>query len=126
MSPSDLRPSVWIGHVVMETDRIEESAAFMLKIGMRSIHEGPDVAILELRGGTHLILTRKSTVDPGPAPFDLMVDDVHNAHRLFTSLGLAPTSIEAIPSVNHEVFRIQEPAGHVISVYSSHVEGRPV
>jgi catechol-2,3-dioxygenase len=93
VNDSDLRPSVWVGHVVLETDRLHDSAEFMKKIGMRSIHEGSDVAILELRGGTHLILTRKPTVVPGTAPFDLMVDDLHQAHRLFTSLGLAPTAI---------------------------------
>ena len=126
MNDSDLRPSVWIGHVVLETDRLRDSAEFMQKIGMRSVHEGSEVAILELRGGTHLILARKNEVVPGTAPFDLMVDDLHQAHRLFTSLGLQPTAIEAIPDAGHELFTIQEPAGHVISVYSSHVDGRPV
>jgi catechol 2,3-dioxygenase-like lactoylglutathione lyase family enzyme len=126
MSDSDLRPSVWIGHVVLETDRLEDSAAFMRKLGMRAIFQGSDVAILELRGGTHLVLTRKSSVVPGAAPFDLMVDDLNGAHARFTSLGLAPSAIESIPSVSHELFTIREPAGHVISVYSSHVEGRAV
>ncbi len=126
MNDSDARPSVWVGHVVLETDRLQESAAFMQKIGMRPVHEGSHVAILELRGGTHLILTRKDTVVPGNAPFDLMVDDLHQAHGLFTSLGLRPTAIESVPKAGHEVFTIQEPAGHVISVYSSHVDGRPV
>lgn len=125
-SHGDSRPSVWIGHVVLETNRLEDSAAFMRQIGMRPIFEGSDVAILELRGGTHLILTRKNTIVPGPAPFDLMVDDLHDAHARFTSLGLAPTAIESIPSVSHDLFTIREPAGHVISVYSSHVEGRAV
>jgi hypothetical protein len=69
---------------------------------------------------------RKNTVTPGTAPFDLMVDDLAGAHRQFTSLGLAPTAIESLPSVSHDMFQIREPAGHVISVYSSHVEGRPV
>lgn len=125
-SDSDSRPPVWIGHVVLETDRLQESAAFMQKIGMRFIHETSDVAILELRGGTHLILRRKDTITPGAAPFDLMVDDVHQTHARFTSLGLGPTAIETIPHVGHEIFTVREPAGHVISVYSSHVGGRVV
>jgi catechol 2,3-dioxygenase-like lactoylglutathione lyase family enzyme len=57
MSNEDLRPPIWIGHVVLETDRLEASAQFMRTIGMRPVHQGPDVAIFELRGGTHLILT---------------------------------------------------------------------
>lgn len=126
MHDSDLRPSVWIGHVVLETDRLDDSAQFMKKIGMRSVYEGSDVAILELRGGTHLVLTPTSTVVPGEAPFDLMVDDLESSHALFTALGLKPTPIEAMPSVRHELFKIQDPAGHIITVFSSHVEGRPV
>ena len=35
MSENDLRPAVWVGHVVLETDRLEESAQFMRTIGMR-------------------------------------------------------------------------------------------
>jgi hypothetical protein len=126
MNQGDLRPSVWVGHVVLETDCLEDSAQFMQKIGMRPVHQGAEVAILELRGGTHLILTRKSKVVPGTAPFDLMVDDLHQAHELFTSLGLKPTAIEAVPRISHEFFKIEEPAGHLITVYSSHVDGRPV
>ena len=126
MSQSDLRPSVWVGHVVLETDRLEDSAQFMQKMGMRSVYQGAEVAILELRGGTHLILTRKSKVVPATAPFDLMVDDLHQAHRVFASLGLKPTPIEALPNISHELFKVQEPAGHLITVFSSHVDGRPV
>lgn len=126
MSENDLRPSVWVGHVTLETDRLDESAQFMRTIGMRPVYQGPEVAILELRGGTHLILMLKSEVVPGNAPFDLMVDDIRLAHQLFTSQGLAPTPIEAMPSIDHEIFRVREPAGHVITIFSSHVSGSPV
>ncbi|WP_211452970.1 VOC family protein [Collimonas antrihumi] len=126
MSENDLRPPVWVGHVVLETDRLDESAQFMRTIGMRPVYQGPEVAIFELRGGTHLILMLKSEVVPGNAPFDLMVDDIRLAHQLFTSQGLAPTPIEAMPSIDHEIFRVSEPAGHVITIFSSHVSGRPV
>ena len=53
-----------MGHVVLETNRMEESARFMRTIGMRPVHEGPDVAIFELRGGTHLILLAKRELSP--------------------------------------------------------------
>ena len=126
MTADDPRPSLWIGHVVLETDRLAESAQFMRTIGMRPIHEGPGVAIFELRGGTHLILLPRKKVKTGDAPFDLMVDDLHATHRRFAELGLAPTPIEAVPKIDHELFRLREPAGHVITVYSSHVAGRAV
>ena len=126
MTEAELRPSVWVGHVSLETDRIEESAGFMRTIGMRSVYEGPEVAIFELRGGTHLILLARSEVVPGNAPFDLMVDDLHATHRHFASLGLAPTAIEAMPSIDHELFRVREPSGHLITFYSNHCSGKPV
>jgi len=122
----DLRPPLWIGHVALETDRLEESARFMQTIGMRVVHKGSDVAIFELRGGTHLILIAKSEVVPGDAPFDLMVEDLHATHQRFTSLGLAPSPIEAMSSIDHELFRVREPAGHLITFYSNHSSGNPV
>lgn len=98
----------------------------MRTIGMRPVFQGPAVAIFELRGGTHLILTKNSDVVPGDAPFDLMVENLRATHQQFTSLGLAPTPIEAMPNIDHELFRVREPAGHLITVYSNHVAGRPV
>ena len=126
MRDQDLRPPLWIGHVALETDRLEESARFMQTIGMRGVHKGPDVAIFELRGGTHLILIAKSEVVPGDAPFDLMVEDLHATHQHFNSLGLAPSPIEAMASIDHELFRVREPAGHLITFYSNHSSGNPV
>ena len=125
-SAPDPRPPVWVGHVVLETDRLPESAQFMRTLGMRPIHEGARIAIFELRGGTHLLLLPKKKVKAGDAPFDLMVDDLHATHRRFAELGLAPSEIEAVPKIDHELFRVLEPAGHVITVYSSHVADRAV
>jgi hypothetical protein len=105
---------------------MEESAWFMHTIGMRTVHKGPEVAIFELRGGTHLILIAKSQIVPGDAPFDLMVDDLRATHQRFTSLGLAPSPIEAMSSIDHELFRVREPAGHLITFYSNHSSGNPI
>jgi catechol-2,3-dioxygenase len=115
-----------VGHVVLETDRLGESAQFMRTIGMRLVSQGPEVAVFELRGGTHLILISKIDVVPTDAPFDLMVDDLHATHRHFSLLGLAPTPIEGMPSIDHERFRVREPAGNLITFFSSHVSGNPV
>jgi catechol 2,3-dioxygenase-like lactoylglutathione lyase family enzyme len=37
MSEQDPRPPLWVGHVVLETDRLEETEQFMRKLGMRPI-----------------------------------------------------------------------------------------
>ena len=105
---------------------MEESAHFMRTIGMRPIFQGPEVSVYELRGGTHLILMLKSQIAVGDAPFDLMVDDLRATHRRFAALGLSPSPIEARPAIDHEVFTIREPAGHMITFFSSHVSGNPV
>jgi hypothetical protein len=126
MGERDQRPAVGVAHVVLRTDRMEESARFMSTIGMRPIFDGPEVSVFEMRGGTHLILMRKDGVVAGEASFDLMVDDLHATHRRFASLGLAPSPIEARPAIDHEVFTVREPAGNVITFFSSHASGQPI
>ena len=126
MSGETSRPAVSVAHVVLETDRMEASSRFMRIVGMRPIFDGPDICVYEMRGGTHLILMRKDHVVAGDAPFDLMVDDLHAAHQRFTSEGLDPSPIQARPAIDHEVFTVREPCGHVITFFSSHASGKPV
>jgi hypothetical protein len=125
MSEKDPRPPVWIGHVVLETDRLEETEQFMRTIGMRSIVSRAAVAVLELRGGTHLVLTPGKGAAPGEAAFDLMVEDLDATHLHFTELGLDPTPI-VTATANHRTFSVREPAGNVITFMSNHVSGQPV
>jgi len=125
MSNNDQRPAVGVAHVVLETDRMDESAKFMRTIGMRPIFDGPEVSVYEMRGGTHLLLLLNDRVDAGDAPFDLMVDDLHATHAQFASLGLDPSPIEARPATDHEVFTVREPTGHIITFFSSHASGSP-
>ncbi|MBL8378645.1 MAG: hypothetical protein JNM79_12300 [Burkholderiales bacterium] len=126
MSETDQRPAVSVAHVVLPTDRMAESARFARIIGMRPIFDGPQVSVFEMRGGTHLILMLKDRIVAGDAPFDLMVDDLRATHRRFSSLGLSPTAIEARTQIDHEVFTVREPAGHVITFFSSHASDNPV
>jgi hypothetical protein len=122
----DQRPPIAVAYVVLETDRMDESGRFMRLIGMRPIFEGSPVSVYETRGGTHLILMFKTEISAGAASFDFMVDDVHATHQRFTSLGLSPSPIEARPAIEHEAYTVREPAGHVITFYSSHASGKPI
>lgn len=126
MTKRDTRPPIGVAHVVLETDRMEESAQFMRTVGMRPIFDGSPVSVYEMRGGTHLILMLKEEVDGGDAQFDLMVDDLHATHAQFKALGLNPSAIEARPEIDHEVFTVREPAGHIITIFSSHISGKPI
>lgn len=122
---NDQRPAVGVAHAVLETDRMNESTQFMRTIGMRPIFDGPQVSVYEMRGGTHLILMAKDKVAGGEASFDLMVDDLQATHERFLSLGLTPSPIEDRPAVHHNTFTVREPAGHVITFFSSHASGKP-
>lgn len=126
MSSMASLPEIWIGHVVLESDRIAESADFMLALGMRSVFRGPEMAIFELRGGTHLLIFPRGTVPGGAASFDLMVDDLHAFHQRLSTAGFAPTEIEDVPSIHHEQFTVREPGGSNLTILSSHVQRRAV
>lgn len=121
---SDERPPLWVGHVTLRTPVMEESEAFMAQIGMRKVDGGKDVAILELRGGTHLVLLRDSEAEPGEAGFDLMVEDVDDSWKRFNDRGVQLTEIER--GRIHDSFVITEPGGNTIVVNSSHVTDLPV
>ena len=127
MGEKEQRPAVAVAHVILQTNCMDASARFVRAIGARPIFEGPKVSVYEMRGGTHLLLMLQETVVVGAAAsFDLMVNDLYATHERFASLGLAPSSIEARPAINHEVFTVREPAGHVITFFSSHASGKPV
>jgi predicted lactoylglutathione lyase len=121
---NEQKPAVWVGHISLETDQLEASTEFTKKIGIRFLGQQGRYAVMELRGGTHLILIGKDKITPQPAPFDLMVDDLEASHQQFTHLGLQPSPIEK--GRIHSSFTIKEPAGNTIKINSSHVSRFPV
>ena len=118
------KPGVWVGHISLETDQLEASTEFMEKIGVRLLGQPGKYAVMELRGGTHLILIGKDKITPQLAPFDLMVEDLEASHQQFTHLGLQPSPIEK--GRIHSSFTIKEPAGNTIKINSNHVSRFPV
>lgn len=118
------RPPLWVGHISLDTDRLDETDAFMETLGMRSIFKSDTVAILELRGGTHIVLNAKSVVEPRGAGFDLMVEELDTTHRRFQELGLKVSEISR--GKIHDSFVITEPAGNTIKFNSTHVGDLPV
>ena len=117
----DPRPPVWIGHVHMQTDRVEASNAFLVELGLRPIASGDGFAVLELRGGTHLVLRQVDAAPEGDAPFDLMVEDLEATHAELARKGLAPSPIE--PGRIHSSFRVRDPSGQTVKFNSTHVAG---
>lgn len=124
MSTDDKRPPVWIGHVAMYSPRVDESCKFMQRIGMRLIASGDGFAVLEMRGGTHLVVTSDAKSSLIMGSFDLMVDDLDATHSEFVDSGLAPGEIER--GQIHDCFELREPGGSRILFNSSHVGDLPV
>jgi catechol 2,3-dioxygenase-like lactoylglutathione lyase family enzyme len=123
-TPVDPRPPVWVGHITLPTPEIPTTLEFMVQLGMRPIADGEDFAVLELRGGTHLVLLRSDDAATGPAGFDLMVEDIHATHAQLRGMGMNPSELES--GRIHTSFRVSTPAGHSIVFNSTHVSDQPV
>ncbi len=122
----DPRPPVWIGHVIMAVPDVAKANEFWTAAGMRHIESGDAFAVLELRGGTHLVLlaSEEPVAAGARAPFDLMVEDIDAARARYSELGLAPSELER--GKIHDSFTLTDPSGTLVTVNSSHVSDRPV
>jgi catechol 2,3-dioxygenase-like lactoylglutathione lyase family enzyme len=121
MEVVDGRPSVWIGHAVLTVGDVDRSADYWQRLGMREVERNDHVAVLELRGGTHLVLVPGTPADDAEAPFDLMVEDLDEAHAEWKARGLDPSPIER--GRIHAAFTMRDPDGYRVTVNSSHVVG---
>jgi hypothetical protein len=122
----DRRPPVAIGHVMFEARDVAAAAEWFETVGLRPIAGDEDFAVLELRGGTHLVVTQAARRPKrgAEAPFDLMVDDVDTARRGFAAKGLGPSRIHR--GSIHDSFELSGPEGARFTVLSSHAGRRPV
>ena len=118
-------PQVSVGHVTLNTDRMDDTIRFMLSVGMHSVFQGPEVSVLELRGGTHLLLFHTDERTADEATFDLMVDDLQAMHARLAGLGYETSAIRDMPEIEHRTFDVREPAGTRITFFSSHAVCRP-
>lgn len=114
----DGRPVFAIGHVPLPAADVGRLADFYASIGLRRVARLPGLAILELRGGTHLAI---SSGDAGRVTLDLMVDDVDATHEHLRGLGAEPGPIRR--QFPHRVFTAHDPEGNTLLVHSSHVAG---
>ena len=124
MTSDDKRPPVWIGHVTIQTPNVADSNKFMIELGLRPIADGDGFAVLELRGGTHLVLLPAEGPLSGPAPFDLMVEDLNATHEDLTARGLSPSEISR--GDIHDSFTLRDPSGLDLKFNSTHVSDQPV
>jgi catechol 2,3-dioxygenase-like lactoylglutathione lyase family enzyme len=116
----DERPPVWIGHALLSVTDLDASTAFWSSVGMRVVETNAAVSVLELRGGTHLVLV-PGVPSPGEAPFDLMVEDLDVTHDVWSAHGIETSPIER--GRIHDSFVARDPDGYAVTVNSSHVVG---
>lgn len=115
---TDPRPRFAICHVGLTADDPSRLGDFYASIGMRRLGKMDHLSVLELRGGTHIVISRGAS---GVGQLDLMVDDLDEAHALLDGLGANPTRI--IPGSPHDTFTATDPDGNSLLVESSHVSG---
>jgi hypothetical protein len=122
----DRRPPVAIGHIEYRVTNVTKSAAFLRSLGVRPIYRDRKFGVMELRGGTHIILTTSKApiAKKTPAPFDLIVDDVDAFRAACRKHGLKPSRMSR-GSV-HDSFELSDPNGYIFTILSSHVGDGPV
>ena len=122
----DQRPPVAVGHVRLATNDVAGASRWLESVGLRPVFADSDLAVLEFRGGTHVVVRKADeALKAGvAAPFDLMVDDIEAARRDYAAKGLGPSDISR--GRIHDSFHLTGPDGYDFTVTSSHAGGRPV
>jgi len=118
-----LRPTVWTGHLILYGTDAERSASFYETVGMRRVAVMTPFAIMELRGGTHLVIRTGDKAAPQAAPFDFMVEDLPATRATFDAAGVPMSEVTRDELNTHDQFVITDPDGNTIYVKDSHVVG---
>ena len=114
----DLRPRFGIGHVVITASDVDALTNFYRTIGMRLVVNMGRMSIVELRGGTHLII---QSGEAGGASLDLIVDDIDETRAVLQAEGASPSTIKR--GNPHNRFFATDPEGNTLIVNSNHAIG---
>ena len=132
-------PELAVAHLVFKVADLKSSCQFYANLGIPPFAIEERVAIIELRGGTHLILLSvDSMAGEGIAEsltgqfhkrfaeqFDLMIEgkglDELKKYRLeLTSRGIEAGEIPDETFFGHHLFCTKDPDGNGITIYTSH------
>src|SRR5258707_13442210 len=95
----DQRPPVAVGHVRLNVVDVGAAARWLETVGLRPIVTRDELAVLELRGGTHVVV-RQAGGAPAPrprAPFPPMVGDGAAPHPAPPQEGWSPPPTPPAP-----------------------------
>jgi catechol-2,3-dioxygenase len=128
-----------VAHLVFKVADLKSSCQFYSNLGIPPFAVDEEGAIIELRGGTHLILLPANQLaGQGIAEsltgqfherfserFDLMIkgkglDDLKQYRLELISRGVAAGEIPDETFYGHHLFCIKDPDGNGITVYTSH------
>ncbi len=118
LTSDDVRPRFGIGHVSMTAADVDAVSNFYTAIGMRLVVNMGRMSIVELRGGTHLVIQAGR---PGGASLDLIVDDIDQTHEVLATHGASPSVIQR--GHPHDRFVATDPEGNTLIVNSDHSIG---
>jgi catechol 2,3-dioxygenase-like lactoylglutathione lyase family enzyme len=132
-------PTAAFGHFIMKVNDIDTGYQFYTKLGLRPFGMFPDLAIIELRGGTHILLFSKydelpfsltsSHLGQRGAFFnerlDLVIDgksrsDLEVYRTTLLEKGMSVDAIAQNQFFGHYYFQLADPDGNGITVYTSH------
>lgn len=117
-SNQDGRPRFGIGHMSMTAANVGDLANFYTTIGMRQIVNMGQMAIVELRGGTHIVIQQG---EQGVSNLDLIVDDIDDTWQVLESAGAQPSTIRR--GSPHDSFTAIDPEGNRLVIHSNHAMG---
>jgi catechol 2,3-dioxygenase-like lactoylglutathione lyase family enzyme len=128
-----------VGHLVFKVADLESSCEFYSNLGIPPFAIEGRVAIIELRGGTHLLLLEvDQPAGQGLAEsltgqfherfseqFDLMIkgkglDELKRYRLELIGRGIAAGEIPDETFFGHHLFCIRDPDGNGITIYTSH------
>jgi catechol 2,3-dioxygenase-like lactoylglutathione lyase family enzyme len=138
---SNAVPPVAIGHLALTVADLEASYRFYVDLGLRSFGKDEAMAILEMRGGTHLLLFKRGGPADGPSegPFDaakaesidLMIagrslEELEAFRGRLVERGHSPAPIPDQRFFGHYVFKAKDPDGNEVTVSTSHASNLPI
>ena len=130
-----VRSTLAAGHIFVRVKDLQKSAKFYERAGLPAFMRSDSIAIIELRGGTHIILSES---DEAMAPsrcgqmgqstgerFDLMIEGNKREDLELYRIRLVGQNIEVSeindePYHGHYFFSIKDPDDNVIHIYTSH------
>ena len=128
-----------VAHLVFKVADLKRSCQFYSNLGLPPFAIDGKVAIIELRGGTHLLLLEGDQLAGADVAesltgqyherfserFDLMIkgkglNELKKYRLKLISRGIAAGEIPAETFFGHHLFCIKDPDGNGITIYTSH------